>query len=102
MLDLTIAGIAVGTIALAICIRGNMNSGAIGVALNTVLVANTTLLRLVESFTTLEISLGAVARIKGMGENTPLEDKPHEDTCPEVSWPSAGSVELKQVAAFYE
>ena len=60
VLDLMIAAIATGLITLAVVMKGTTTSGQIGMALNIVLVVNTTLLSLVESWTNLEISLGAM------------------------------------------
>ncbi|PSR92117.1 P-loop containing nucleoside triphosphate hydrolase protein [Coniella lustricola] len=104
VLDLIIASIAIITIALAIKLKGSMDGAAIGVALNVVLVANTTLLKLVESFTSLEISLGAISRLKSVKETTPLEDKLGEDVdlSEMAEWPSCGEIELHGVDAFYE
>lgn len=64
VLNLLIAAIAVGTIGLAVLYRDSTTGGQIGMALNIILVANTTLLSLVGAWTDLEISLGAVARLK--------------------------------------
>ncbi|KAF3769045.1 putative ABC transporter [Cryphonectria parasitica EP155] len=102
VLNLTIAGIAITTIALAINFKGSRDGASIGVALNVVLVANTTLLRLVESFTSVEISLGGIARLKGMQENTPVEDKQDEEVIPGSDWPSSGSIQLRGVSASYD
>lgn len=55
-----VAAIATGLVTLAVLLRGTTTAGQIGMALNIVLVANTTLLGLVESWTNLEISLGAM------------------------------------------
>ena len=55
-----VAAIATGVITLAVVMKGTTSGGEIGMALNIVLVANTTLLGLVESWTNLEISLGAM------------------------------------------
>jgi hypothetical protein len=60
VLDLMVAGIATGLIALAVSLNGTTTAGQIGMALNIVLVANTTLLALVNSWTNMEISLGAM------------------------------------------
>lgn len=60
VLDLMVAAIATGLITLAVVLRGTTTAGQIGMALNIVLIANTTLLGLVESWTNLEISLGAM------------------------------------------
>jgi len=55
-----VAAVATGLITLAIVMKGTTTAGQIGMALNIVLVANTTLLSLVTSFTNMEISLGAM------------------------------------------
>lgn len=70
-------------------------------ALNIILVANTTLLTLVESRTSLEISLGAVARLKEAETDTPREDQPGECGTPPSSWPSMGEIVLSGVTAAY-
>lgn len=99
-LDLLIACIAVGIIALAVAMK-DTTGAAIGVSLNLILVANTTLLRLVESWTSLEISLGAISRLKSVSEDTPQESKPEENFCPDESWPSVGAIELDNVTVSY-
>jgi hypothetical protein len=60
VLDLVVAAIATGLITLAVLMSDTTTAGQIGMALNIVLVANTTLLGLVTSWTNLEISLGAM------------------------------------------
>lgn len=102
VLDLLVAAVAVGTIALA-CRRGT-TGGQIGVALNVILVANTTLLRLVQSFTGLEISLGAVARLREVEEDTPREEEEGGTSyeTPPQGWPSSGTVQLSGVTAAYD
>lgn len=101
VLDLVIAGIAIGVIALAVMLHGTSTGGQIGVALNLIIVASTTLLRLVESWTNLEISLGAISRIKSVVNDTPNEEKAGENFLSNIVWPSAGRVELKNVTVSY-
>ncbi|WYZ44670.1 hypothetical protein EsH8_VII_001106 [Colletotrichum jinshuiense] len=101
VLDLIVASIATGLITLAILIKGTTTAGQIGMALNIVLVANTTLLSLVTSWTNMEISLGAISRLKNLEVETPKEDKPCEDYVPIESWPSSGSVEVDKVTVAY-
>lgn len=102
VLDLLIAGIAVGVIGLAVALKGTTSGAQVGVALNLILVANTTLLRLVESWTSLEISLGAIARLKSAIEGTPREDTPLENLPPPGTWPLAGMIELDNVTVSYK
>ncbi|KAL0932221.1 ATP-binding cassette containing protein [Colletotrichum truncatum] len=101
VLDLMVAAIATGLIALAVLMRGTTTAGQIGMALNLVLVANSTLLSLVSSWTNLEISLGAISRLKNLEAETPKEDKPHENYKPAKSWPSSGVVQLDNVTVAY-
>ncbi|KAI1414778.1 ABC transporter [Hypoxylon sp. FL1857] len=101
VLDLLVAGIAVGVIALAVVLRHTTSGGQVGVALNIVLVANTTLLRLIESWTNLEISLGAIARIKNLEDEVPSEDQPSETSVPPETWPSLGAIEFRNLTASY-
>ncbi|KAF2715971.1 P-loop containing nucleoside triphosphate hydrolase protein [Polychaeton citri CBS 116435] len=101
VLDLTVAALAAGLIALALWFKGTTTAGQIGMALNIVLVANTTLLGLVTSWTNIEISLGAISRLKSLEADTPTEDKPFEDYLPDESWPSSGHVEISDVTVAY-
>ncbi|KAG6367948.1 hypothetical protein INS49_002148 [Diaporthe citri] len=101
VLNLLIAAIAVGTIGLAVLYRDSTTGGQVGMALNVILVANTTLLSLVGAWTDLEISLGAVARLKEAETETPREDQPGECDVPPSKWPSRGEIVLSGVTAAY-
>jgi len=101
VIDLMMAGIAVGTITLAVVLRDSTTGGDIGVALSVVLVANTTLLRLVQTWTTFETSLGAIARMKAVQHDTPVEDLPGECLVPAANWPSDGAIEIRNLTASY-
>lgn len=101
VLNLLIAAIAVGTIGLAVLYRDSTTGGQVGMALNVILVANTTLLSLVGAWTDLEISLGAVARLKEAETETPREDQPDERELPPSKWPSRGEIVLSGVTAAY-
>lgn len=102
MLDLIVSGIAIGVILIAITWRSETSAANIGVSLNLIIVVNTTLVRLVESFTKIEVSLGAIARLKEVEARTPKEDKPWEDQVPDVSWPDKGCLALSNLSAGYE
>ncbi|KAI2473576.1 ABC transporter [Annulohypoxylon bovei var. microspora] len=101
VLDLLVAAVGVGVIALAVILRHTTSGGQVGVALNMVLIANTTLLRLVQSWTNLEISLGAIARIKGLEDEVSPEDQPSETIVPPETWPSSGAIEFRDLTAAY-
>jgi ATP-binding cassette subfamily C (CFTR/MRP) protein 1 len=71
-------------------------------ALNIVLVANTTLLKLVESWTGLEVALGTVARVRALEREVVPEDAVGEAFCPAGNWPTKGEIELTGVTAAYQ
>ncbi|KAK8006062.1 ABC transporter [Apiospora marii] len=73
VLDLMAAGVATTAVAMAVFFRESVTGAQVGIALNVMLVANSTLLKLVESWTALETSLGAVARLKALEKTVPSE-----------------------------
>ncbi len=102
MLDLVVAAIAVTVIAIALFLKANTSGAAVGVVLNIILVTNTTLLRLVESWASFEISLGAIERLKTTDDEIQKEDQPREDQVPESSWPQRGEIVIDHVTASYK
>ena len=97
--------LAIGTIALAVALRGSTTGGQVGVALNLIIVANTTLLSLVTWFTNLEIGLGAIARLKEVENDTPkesLNDSAGTQVTVPTAWPSSGNVYFNRVKASYK
>lgn len=102
VLDLIVSFIAVAVIAIAVKWQGGTSQADVGLSLNLILVANTTLVRLVQSWASLEISLGAIARLKDAATNTPQEDRPGEDGEPDSSWPTGGNLQITQLSAGYE
>ncbi|KAK9772774.1 putative ABC transporter [Seiridium cardinale] len=101
VLDLLVAGLAVMVVSLAVILRSSTTGGQIGLALNLVITISTTLVRLLEQWTSLETSLGAVARIKTLEATLLPEDKEDEDSEPPVGWPKQGSIEFRDVTASY-
>lgn len=97
-----VASIAVLAIALTIILRNDATGAKMGMSMNVVLVANTTLLRLVESWTSFEISTQAVSRLKELETTVPREDStPPVRHVPDESWPIAGSLVMKNVQVSY-
>lgn len=56
---------------------------------------------MVELWTKLERSLGAVSRLKSMEENAPAEDREWKVVSPAGGWPLSGEIELQNVTASY-
>ncbi|KAK4248096.1 P-loop containing nucleoside triphosphate hydrolase protein [Corynascus novoguineensis] len=101
VLDIIAAAVAIGVIGSAVALRGRIGGGQVGVALNLMLVANTTLLRLVDSWTNLEVSMGAIARLKALEETTPSESNQKAIHKPIQGWPRRGQIEFEGVTAVY-
>jgi ATP-binding cassette subfamily C (CFTR/MRP) protein 1 len=100
-LDLAVAFVAIVVISLAVFYSIEDASADVGIALNMVLVTNTTLLRLIESWTTLEVSVGAAARLKELEDCVPNEEAYAVETVIPRDWPLAGSLILKGVRVCY-
>ncbi|KAJ4414299.1 hypothetical protein N0V82_008028 [Gnomoniopsis sp. IMI 355080] len=60
-----------------------------------------TLAYLVQMYTLLETSIGAVSRLKSFSDNTAAEDLPGETVVPPASWPEKGRIEIRDVSATY-
>ena len=102
VLDLIVTALAVVVIALAVSLRSSTSPGLLGIALNNILNFNQYLSKLVTSWTQLETSLGAIARVKAFEEQTAMEAKPGEDIEPPNDWPTQGKVEIRYASASYE
>lgn len=103
VLDLLIAAVASGVTILAVVLRGTTTGGEIGLALNVVILANATLLSLVKSWTNLEVSLGAISRLKTLEESVTPEDQEADTAEAYLSrpWPQPGAIEMQGVTAEY-
>lgn len=99
VLDLMVAVLAVVVVALAVRVRSSSSGAAIGVALNNILGFNQSLRVLVDSWTQLETSLGAISRLKNFEATVVSENKPEECGVPPESWPDRGAVEFQNVTA---
>lgn len=100
VLDMTACGVAVLIVAITTSYKSQFSAGSIGVALNLILSFSMQLTHLIKSWTSLETSIGAVARVQGFLEDTPSEER--VDCCPVAGeWPKSGSVEFKNVTAGY-
>lgn len=73
VLDLVVAALAVLVVGLAVSQKGTTSAGLLGVALTNVLGFSQSLTRLVTEWTTLETSLGAVARVRSFATTTEQE-----------------------------
>lgn len=101
VLDLFVAGMALVLVAFALNFEGATTKGAIGLAMVNLIGFNQTLTLVIDQWTHLETSLGAIARLKWFMNNTPNENKEGETELPPADWPAKGEIELDHVTASY-
>jgi ATP-binding cassette subfamily C (CFTR/MRP) protein 1 len=101
MLQLLVGIMAVVVMAMATNLKNTTDAGRLGVSLSAVVTFNASLASLLQWWTTMETSLGAVARVKVFEEGTLSENKEEETFIPADDWPTLGFIEFKDVSASY-
>ncbi|KAJ6003250.1 ATP-binding cassette transporter [Penicillium sp. IBT 35674x] len=100
VLDCLIALIAISLIAVSILYRDTTTGADIGLTLNLIIVANGTLLKLVQSWASLETSLGAVSRLKSVRDSVSVEDEANVSD-PGPRWPLSGETLVDNISVSY-
>ncbi|KAK2675775.1 AAA ATPase domain [Fusarium oxysporum f. sp. vasinfectum] len=85
VLDLTTAALALLLVGLAVRLRGEVD----------------TVNMLIQFWTSIETSIGAVARIKQFAEETGEENLPGETHQPPAQWPDKGAIQIHNLTASY-
>ncbi|KAK7710055.1 hypothetical protein SLS63_013063 [Diaporthe eres] len=101
VLNLVTAALAVLIVGLAVRLRDSVSVGLTAVSLIQLITLAENLKILIQFWTSLETSIGAVARIKNFSEETPDERLPGEDQQPPQDWPSRGEIEIRDLSASY-
>ena len=101
VLDLFVAGIALVLVSIAVGYRHTTSQGAIGLAMVNIIAFNASLTMLINSWTDLETSLGAISRLISFLEETPNENGKDEEQYPTSGWPTKGEIEFLDVTARY-
>ncbi|KAF4870090.1 ABC transporter FUM19 [Colletotrichum siamense] len=99
VLGIVVALIAVLVVTLSTQMRSN--AGFAGASMVSIMSFGRTLANLVEKYTLLETSIGAVVRLRSFFENTPREKLAGEVVVPPASWPEKALVEIRGVSASY-
>ncbi|KAI0968721.1 P-loop containing nucleoside triphosphate hydrolase protein [Xylaria arbuscula] len=102
VLDLVVAGLAILLVGLTVALRSKIDPGFLGIALVQLTSLSQALTNLVQFWTLLETSLGAISRIKDFSESTPRESTTEELDEPPVNWPQHGALTFDSVSASYE
>lgn len=101
VLNLLVAGLSIVLVAFATTIRG-ASTGFLGVALFNVLDFSANLRGLVAEWTQLEMTIGAINRIRSYKLDTKMEDLDGEKSSVPANWPSKGAITFHDVSASYE
>ncbi|KAJ5633110.1 ABC transporterintegral membrane type 1 [Penicillium lividum] len=101
VLDIVVMVLATVVVILAVMLRSSTNSSLLGVALNNILGFNQLLSYFITSWTTLETSLGAIARVKSFVETTPCENQLGKATELPASWPAKGEIDIQDLSLRY-
>lgn len=104
VLDLVTTGIALLVVGISMGLRGSssVSPGFTGVSLVQLIALTETLKLLIQFWTSLETSIGAVARIRAFEQETPDEDISHRrDSVLPDRWPGVGAVTVDNVSASY-
>ena len=100
VLDVFVACLAVILIGLAVALRHETNSSLLGVAMVSIVTFSQTLSSFVNYWTSMETSLGAIARTRQFVTDTPSE-RSDEGAVDAKEWPSHCGIEFKDVSAAY-
>ena len=95
-----------GTLLVTLALKVHFGAGpaaaaSVGLALLNLIGFNQTLTLVIDQWTTLEMSLGAVARLKSFVRDTPDENKEDEVEDPGAEWPTNGKIELNHAFGSY-
>lgn len=102
VLNLLVAVLAVVLVGTVVRWHDKFSAGSVGVSLLMILGFSETLVRLIKSWTRLESSIGAVARVKRFTIETESEEVMSRSLNSVPDWPLAGAIEFSRVVAFHE
>jgi ABC-type multidrug transport system fused ATPase/permease subunit len=98
VVDLVAGALAVTLAAIALSVTDNgLGPGALGAALVLTLQFNGLLIQAIQSWTKLETSIGAVARVQQFVKESPSEAS--ASPVPAISWPQSGRVQVQRLTA---
>lgn len=89
-------------VTLAVKITSTTSADAIGLALVSLVGYGESLALLIQYWTNLETSLGAIARLRTYTNETPVEKDPDQPIVPPRDWPMSGKIELRSLRAKYK
>uniref|UniRef100_A0A093UYQ7 ATP-binding cassette sub-family C member 9 n=1 Tax=Talaromyces marneffei PM1 TaxID=1077442 RepID=A0A093UYQ7_TALMA len=100
-LDLVVTALSVTVVGVALGIKDKTSLGAIGVAFLNLTTLGQTMTNLLTSWTSLEVSLGAIARIEEFKKHTPQETDTTSQIDVPLSWPESGEIKFEDTSSSY-
>jgi ABC-type multidrug transport system fused ATPase/permease subunit len=101
VIDLLVAALAFILVALIVTFRHRVDAGFVGLALINIMSFNITLSVLIQHYTAVETSLGAISRIQYFVASTASENLPQESQTVPPEWPSEGHITVSNLSATY-
>lgn len=91
--------IAAVLVAIVVTWKDKFSTGKVGVSLVMVMTFSSVLMRMIKTWTIMESSIGAVARVKRFVADTESEEKSSCKAEVTQDWPTQGNVEFKSLVA---
>lgn len=100
-IDIIITVVVVILLTIVVKLRNKFDAGSVGVSLTAVVAFNTTISRVIQMWTAMESSIGAVSRVKRFAAETESEGTGEGSASPKIppEWPQEGSVEFQSLVA---
>ncbi|KAH7359713.1 multidrug resistance-associated protein [Pyrenochaeta sp. MPI-SDFR-AT-0127] len=99
VLDTLTTVIAAVLVAVVVTWREKFSTGNVGVSLVMVMTFSSVLMRMIKTWTMMESSIGAVARVKRFVANTESEEKGNFQSEVPLDWPKQGKVQFESLVA---
>lgn len=104
VLDILVALLAMTVVVLPVSsgtIRKTCQGSSLGIVLLSLVFFTDSIRNLVENWTWLETSMGAMSRIRKFAADVAPENKSWEKETPPLHWPNHGHIEFREVCASY-
>lgn len=100
-IDIIITAVVVILLTIVVKLRNKFDAGSVGVSLTAVVAFNTNISRVIQMWTAMESSIGAVSRVKRFAAETESEGTGEGSAGPKIplEWPQEGSVEFQSLVA---
>ncbi|ORY57926.1 P-loop containing nucleoside triphosphate hydrolase protein, partial [Pseudomassariella vexata] len=99
VLELILAGLCVLLVGISVATRYHVRPSLLGASLTSMTGFGNTLMALIQTWTELDTSIGAVTRIREFETNTPQEKEGADR--PPAGWPSRGEIKISGLSAVY-